>query len=558
MGCKKDVACVNEEIRLQGVPISGGIAIGSIHLFHHNEEWVVPEYEIALVSIEAEIERYRQALFKSKKDLKELQELFHEEGGSEGASIIESQIQMLEDPLLTNEIEERIKSLRKNGESVFKAFVNEYMRFFEGESDPEIHQRLLDVKDVASRVLKHLYPKWMEHEDTMGLQSIICSYELVPSYTAEATLGEVQAFVTEIGGSTSHTALIAKAKAIPYVSNIKIDVIKENGGSVVIVDGNYGSVIINPSRATINMYQSKQRGQSVRFDVIKDEESEVRTADGVLVDVQANVESLSDLDFLKRAKIKKIGLVRSEFLYKQRELETVHENEQYQLYKKFVQLAGSMEIVFRVFDIGSDKKLLSTKNYEPNPALGERSIRFLLKHRKFFSTQIRAILRASCFGKVHLLLPLITDISELKETKMHIYEERQKLIHEGFDVPATLSIGCMVEVPAFVIMCDEMVKECDFLSIGTNDLIQYTLAIDRTNPLTSDRYGEAHPSILRMIEHVVKVGHHANIPVSICGEIASNPLHTKQLLQLGVRALSCAPRYIASIKKTIRSITLGN
>ncbi len=549
------MSLVSEEIRLQGVPISGGIAIGVIQVFHQNEEWVVPEYFLSQSEIESEINRYKAALLKSSKSLKELQELFHEEGGGDGASIIGAQIQMLEDPFFREEMETRIRQTKKNSESVFKAFMKEYIAFFD-ESDPEIHQRLLDVKDVAARVLKALYPECEEHDEKSLTQCIICSYELVPSYTAEATLGEVQAFITEIGGSTSHAALIAKAKAIPYVSNIKMEILKESGGSTVIVDGSSGNVIINPCKTTINMYQRKQRGQSVRFDVMKEEESEVRTLDGVVIDVQANVENLADLDLLKRAKIKKIGLVRSEFLYRRKELETVTENEQFQLYKKLVQLAGNMEIVFRVFDIGSDKKLLSGHSHEPNPALGERSIRFLLKHRKFFSTQIRAILRASVFGKVHLMLPLISDIEELIEAKRHIYEELQKLKHEKINVPDVLSIGCMVEVPAFVIMCDHLIKECDFLSIGTNDLIQYTLAVDRSNPHTSDRYGEAHPSVLRMIEHVVKVGNNANIPVSICGEIASNPIHTKTLLQLGIRALSCAPRYIPAIKRAIRTISL--
>ena len=547
---------VCEEIRMQGVPISGGIAIGEIQVFHHNEEWIVPEYEITVDEIADEITRYRKALLASKKDLLELQALFHDEGGNEGVTIIGAQIQMLEDPLLTGEIEERIKSSRKNSETLFKSFITEYIHFFDEECDPEVHQRLLDVKDVAARVLKHLYPEWTEFDETKLPQSIICTYELVPSYTAEATLGEVQAFITEIGGSTSHAALIAKAKAIPYVSNIKIDLLKESGGTTVIVDGDTGDVIINPSKATTNMYRSKQRGQSVRFDVMKEGDSEVRTLDGTLIDVQANLENLADLDLLKRAKIKKIGLVRSEFLYLRKELETVSENQQFQLYKKLVQLAGNMEIVFRVFDIGSDKKLLSGSSHEPNPALGERSIRFLLKHKKFFSTQIRAILRASIFGKVHLMLPLITDIEELRDAKVLIYKELLKLQEEGLAVPEILSIGCMVEVPAFVIMCDQMVKECDFLSIGTNDLIQYTLAVDRSNPHTSNLYGEAHPSILRMIKHVVQVGNAANIPVSICGEIASNPLHTKTLLDLGCRALSCAPRYIPAIKRAIRSISL--
>ncbi len=551
------MALVSEEIRLQGVPISGGIAIGIIQVFHQSEEWKVPEYFLSQGEIESEILRYQAALLKSRNSLKELQELFHEEGGGDGASIIGAQIQMLEDPFIADQIVSKIRETKRNSESVFKEFMSGYIAFFD-ENDPEIHQRLLDVKDVAARVLKALYPECEELDEKSLTQSIICSYELVPSYTAEATLGEVQAFITEIGGSTSHAALIAKAKAIPYVSNIKMEVLKESGGATVIVDGSSGNVIINPSKTTINMYQRKQRGQSVRFDVMKEEESEVRTLDGVVIDVQANLENLADLDLLKRAKIKKIGLVRSEFLYKRKEIETVSENEQFQLYKKLAQLAGNMDIVFRVFDIGSDKKLLSGHSHEPNPALGERSIRFLLKHRKFFATQIRAILRASVFGKIHLMLPLISDMEELVEAKQLIYEELQRLKGEGVILPNKLSIGCMVEVPAFVIMCDHLVQECDFLSIGTNDLIQYTLAVDRSNPHTSDRYGEAHPSILRMIQHVVKIGESANIPVSICGEIASNPLQTKTLLKLGIRALSCAPRYIPAIKKMIRSINLSD
>jgi phosphotransferase system enzyme I (PtsI) len=552
------VTSVCGEIRLQGVPISSGIAIGVIQVFHHNEEWIVPEYEILEEHIELEIGRYKLALSKSQQNLVELKDLFQEEGGSEGATIIEAQIQMLNDPLLTIEIEEKIRASRRNAESVFKTFISDYIRFFDDESDPEIHQRLLDVKDVAARLLKHLYPEWTQHDEKSLMQSIVCSYELIPSHTAEATLGEVQAFITEIGGSTSHAALIAKSKAIPYVSNIKIDVLKESGGSMVIVDGNYGSVIINPSKATISMYQTKQRGQSVRFDVMKEDESEVRTLDGTVIDVQANVQDLTDLDLLKRAKIKKIGLVRTEFLFMRKELENVGENEQYQLYKKFLQLSGNMQVVFRLFDIGSDKKMVSGVHQEPNPALGERSIRFLLKHRKFFSTQIRAILKASAFGNLHIMLPLVTDMNELMEAKTYILEEHSKLIREGFDLPERLSIGCMVEVPAFVIMCDELIKETDFLSIGTNDLVQYTLAVDRSNPLTSNRYGEAHPSILRMIEQVVKIGKKAKVPVSICGEIASNSDYTKKLLDLGVRALSCSPRYIPAIKRAIRSIDLQN
>ena len=384
--------------------------------------------------------------------------------------------------------------------------------------------------------------------------SIVCAKELVPSQTAEASPNQVRAFVTEFGGPTSHAALIAKAKGIPYISNIDVNELKQYGDVKTIVDGCQGLVIVNPSEETLKEYTQIRATRLAQFASQEDEFDEIDTTlDNKEIEVQANLEDLHDLHFLKELKTKTIGLVRSEFLYLKSDVESFCEEEQYALYKKLMQLSGNMDVTFRIFDIGSDKRF-SNQSDEPNPALGCRSIRFLINHPKVFSTQIRAALRAALFGKMKLLLPLISDLDELREAKAFIEDVKQQLAQEGVDYCHEIAIGCMVEVPAFVIMCDQLVKECDFLSIGTNDLAQYTFAADRSNPRTCERYSYEHPALVRMIKRVVEEGKRAGVDVSVCGEIASDPTQTELLIGLGVTKLSCAPRFIPAIKQSIKSI----
>jgi phosphotransferase system enzyme I (PtsI) len=548
---------VKEEVRLKGTSVSDGIAIGTLYYLRKNEKFQIPEYPLLEGEISGEIDRYRAAILTSKEELERLKFYLKNEGSLDAVSVIEAHIQMLSDPLLIEEVEKRISLEKRNTESVFLAFIEEYLSFFEGSEDPEMHERLLDVKDLATRILRHLHPNSCGEEKNIPSCSIVIAYELIPSHIAEVSSNHVSAYVTEVGGPTSHAGLIAKSKGIPSVTDIPLEQIELAEGAVAIVDGYEGSIILYPSDATMLFYSEKRNFLKNSVEAGEEIPMNVQTEDGIQIDVQANLENLHDIDALKKYKVQTIGLVRSEFLYLKKELDAFGEEEQFNVYKKLMQLSGNIEVTFRVFDVGSDKKFFKLNHgYEANPALGHRSIRFLLQQRELFSIQIRAILKASIYGKLRLLLPLITDIEELREAKRIIQEEKDRLRKDGYVIAEKILIGCMVEVPAFVMMCDQFVKECDFLSIGTNDLAQYTLVADRGNPRTASRYRQDHPSILRMIKKVAEEGEKGGIPVSICGEMASNPEFTELLISLGIRIFSCPPRFIPLIKKKVQSCRL--
>lgn len=554
------MSSVTAQLELYGVPISEGIAMGSLCCLKTSQNWSIPEYSIKPSEVESEIDRYRVAIAASREELEGLKEHLLREGSKEAVDIIGAQIHMLEDPLITSNIEEKILSSLKNTESVFMAVVDEYFTLFPSRENSEVYQRLLDIKDLLGRIMRHLNHDPQGEDSRIPTRAVVASFELIPSYVAEASPNHILGFISQIGGATSHASLIAKAKGIPYVSNIETSLLEAYEGETIIIDGTNGIVFVNPTVETIDRYKKeKDRAKEQRQEEEKENFSaKVVTKDGIEIQLQANLESLHDIHLLKEYNIHSIGLVRSEFLYLRKEASDFDEERQFQLYKKMMQLAGNIEVTFRFFDLGSDKNFFDAKSYEPNPALGCRSIRFLMNHPEIFSAQIRAILRASAYGKLKLLLPLISDLAELKASKALIEKERQSLEEAGVYLSSEIPIGCMVEVPAFVIMCDELVKECDFLSIGTNDLVQYTLVADRSNPLTCNRYGAMHPSIIRMIQHVLKEAEKEGIPVSICGEIASNPYHTEELVKIGVRSFSCVPRSIPLIRKAIAATQIHN
>lgn len=544
-----------EEVRIWGTPVSTGVAIGTLYVLQEDEECTIPEFSIEAGQVLEEISRYKRALDCSRVELEKLIDCLEEEGASEAVSILASHLTMLDDPLLTQGVEEKIALSLRNTESVFFKEMEDYKKIFLSSDDPEMRSRYQDIKDLFTRVLRHLLPGAALSAADIPSHSIVCASEIVPSQTVQASPNQIRAFVTEFGGPTSHAALIAKAKGLPYISNVDIALLEEFGNRKTIVDGFQGVIVVNPSDESLQEYSEVK---ATRFaHVTNNQENfvqEDKTRDGKVIEVQANLEDLHDLHLLKELKTKTIGLIRSEFLYLKKDVEHFCEEEQFELYKKLMQLSGNMDVTFRIFDIGSDKKVLKEKAYEPNPALGCRSIRFLMNHPKIFSTQIRSILRAANYGKVKLLLPLISDIDELREVKSFIEDIKQELDSEGVDFCRDIKIGCMVEVPAFVIMCDILAKECDFLSIGTNDLAQYTFAADRSNPQTCERYSYDHPALVRMIKKVVNEGKIAGIDVSVCGEIASDPYYTELLIGLGVTKLSCAPRFIPMIKEAIAQI----
>jgi len=545
-----------KEIHLKGAPVSEGIAIGRPYFLRPLEE-DIPDFEISSHEVDAEVARYRQAIFSSKEDLTRIRSDLALEGSDDAVSAIESHIQMLDDPLITTNVEGKIRDNLRNTESVFRSTIFDYETRFQERSDSFFHERLVDVKDVSKRILGHLRDKQDAQLCDVPAKSIVLAYEVVPSIAAAAHAAQVGAFIARDGGGNSHAALIARSKGIPYVADIDIDQIEEMRAEIIIVDGYKGIVILDPTDKTLADYQEMQTSAATRYQFLLDQDHlPAKTEDGQNVKVFINVGNPHDMDAYPY-KHCGVGLFRTEYLFFQTKEFYPTEAYQENAYRRLIDKMGKRPVVIRVFDLGGDKSpsLILGKKTEPNPALGNRGIRFLLKDPKLFKGQLRAIFRASVGANVRLLIPLISDISELFRAKEIIYEVRDELRKENPEIP-DLPIGCMIEVPSAVMLCDAIAENCDFLSIGTNDLVQYTLGVDRANPAMSDLFYPGHPSVLRMIKMVCVEAKKHKTPLSICGEIASNTLFTPLLLGLGLKEFSLSPRYIPHVKQAIRECNL--
>lgn len=548
----------HKEILIKGFPVSEGIAIG-IPFFLQPIKKEIPEFPITLKEVDDEIARYRSALFSSRQDLTQLRTHLAEEASDDAATIIDTHIQMLEDPLMTVHMEEKIRQTLQNPEAVFQSVITDYEKRFSQTTDAFFQERwLVDVMDLANRVLGHLCPCKGTSLINVPFNSVVFAKELTPSHTASAQTVRVSAFVTQSGGGNSHAALIARSKGIPYVACIDVDVLQNIPSKCVIVDGQAGDVIFNPNRLTLEKYKQRKTCMKATFQLLQKEmQYDAETIDGCNIQVFANIGNIEDLENINQYGIDGIGLFRTEYLFFQHRQLISSEEEQYRAYAELIRTVGKAPIIIRVFDVGGDKNPdLFSEEREPNPVLGCRGIRFLLRHQEIFKTQLRALLRAAVHGDVRILLPLISDISELESSRALIAELEHTLRSEGIDFKANIPLGCMIEVPSAVLICDALAKRSDFLSIGTNDLVQYTLGIDRSNPAMSDFCYPAHPSVLRMIKMVNTEAKRHGKTVSICGEIASNPLFVPLLLGLGFDRLSCSPRHIPKVKRAIRQTSL--
>lgn len=551
-----------EEIILRGIPISKGIGIG-LPVFFASVEDDVPEIAIPKMEIDSEIDRYRRALEMSRQDVETLRKLSQSEGPPEIVSILGTHLEMLKDPLLTSVIEERIREMQRNTESIFHRLIEEYKTRFSTLKDHYFQERVRDIIDVSRRILGHLRPLPLVKIGEVPHNSIILTHELVPSETVEAKATLVSAFVTAVGGLTSHAAIIARAKGIPYVANVDIKKLKKTEVHSLIVDGSQGLVILNPSRQTLKKYQELQRTHQLNYKMLKSSSHlKGETIDGYEVRIFANLENPKEIDQIIKAGASGIGLFRSEYLFfTQKALPS--EEEQFATYKRMVKALKGRPLVIRVFDIGGDKKIDLPPNHpdakyfhrlgnEPNPALGCRAIRFLLRFPEILEAQLRAIIRASYFGEVHILIPMVSDITEVRIVRQKVEEIQMELKKKGIKFAKEIPIGCMVEVPSTAIMSDAIAEEVDFVSIGTNDLVQFVLAADRSNAHTADLYFSTHPSVLRFIRMVVASANQARKPVILCGECAADPAMIPLLIGLGLREFSVAARHIPLVKHTIR------
>lgn len=544
------------ECIIHGTPISSGIAVGKLFIFA-NPDCQIEQIAISEKDVEGEIARYRKAVSLASAEIKKIRSNLKKQGVEEGVAILEAHLQLLRDPGLSVDIEGKIRISKRNAEFVFHSFIEQFQSHFLAVEDPYLRERETDIIDIGQRILGHLLNLNRVDLSSLPLHSIVFADELTPSMVAEASPSKVAAFVTTTGSATSHAAIVARAKGIGLISSVSYEEVRPYIGKVIAFDGKQGELVLSPSESLIKDFRKKMR-QAQREDTTLQKVNLLvaETRDGERIKLSANIDVDSELDLLYNYGGEGIGLYRSEFAFLHHQ-ELPSEEEQYAAYRKIIEKLNGLPIVIRTFDIGGDKAIESTHFVkEAHPFLGFRAIRFLLKEKDLFRAQLRAILRAAVGADVSILFPMVSSLSELREAKALVEETKKELRRKKVPFGKSIKIGCMIEVPSAAIIADLLAAECDFLSIGTNDLVQYALAVDRSDHSLSDYYTPSHPGVLRLIKMTVAAAESQGVPLSVCGEVAADPKFVPLLLGLGVRELSVATRFLPIIKQEIRSISI--
>jgi len=543
-----------EYIRLKGLGVSPGIAIGEVLLsdkpfFSEIKERISP------FQVKKEIQRFKNALEKTEKQLLDIKNKIKRKVGEEYSFIFEAHLLILKDESLIKEIEEIIKREKVKTEWALFIVNNKYEKIFQSIDDAYFKQRFGDIKDVLTRINKNLKEKDKPAKLKVEKKILVC-HELAPSDAATIlSRGNILGIALDMGGQTSHTAILARSLNIPAVVGLRNIINHVKDGDKMILDGTTGEVIINPPIAVIKEFLSKkQRYEDYQKELTKIRFLESITLDGFSFSLQGNIELPEEVELAFSYGGEGIGLFRSEYLYLHYP-DPPTEEKHYFAYYKVAKKAYPYPVVIRTVDIGGEKELPHLEiEKEPNPALGLRAIRLFLKRKDLFKVQLKAILRASTLKNVKILVPMITQLEEIKEFKTLLEEVKKEFKAQKKDFDPEIPVGIMIEVPAAANIADILVKEVDFLSIGTNDLIQYYLAVDRTNEFVSYLYQPFHPSILRVLRYVIDVCNKEGKEVTVCGEMAADPLSALVLLGLGLKNFSMNPVFIPKVKKALREV----
>ena len=542
---------------LQGIAASDGIAIAKVYTLTEPDLTVT---KVTVEDSEKEVSRLDDALAASIKDVELIKETALKNLGEEEAQVFDAHLMVLSDPELIGQVKDSITSNKVNAESALKEVTDMFISIFAGmEDNPYMQERAADIRDVSKRVLAHLLGVKIPSPATIKDEVIIVAADLTPSDTAQLNRQYVKAFVTDIGGRTSHSAIMARSLEIPAIVGTKEVTSIAKDGDIIIVDGLSGDVFLNPSEEVVAEYRAKAEAfaaQQAEWEKLKD--SKTYTKDGHQVELAANIGTPKDLEGVVNNGAEGVGLYRTEFLYMDSH-EMPTEEDQFEAYKAVLEGMNGKPVVVRTMDIGGDKELpYLPLPHEMNPFLGYRAIRISLHEPEMFRTQLRALLRASVYGKLRIMFPMIATLNDFRGAKALLEEEKAKLIAEGVAVSDDIQVGIMIEIPAAAVLAHQFAKEVDFFSIGTNDLIQYTMAADRMNERVSYLYQPYNPSILTLIKHVIDSAHKEGKWAGMCGEMAGDQTAVPLLVGLGLDEFSMSASSVLKTRSLISKLTLSD
>jgi phosphotransferase system enzyme I (PtsI) len=542
---------------LHGLPVSRGIAIGHAHLVSH-EALEVTHYVLPKHLVHEEIARLDEALLTTRNELTALRDFRPQQAAAEFDAFLDLHLMILDDVHISAAAREMITREHCNAEWALKTQMEELVAQFEAFEDAYLRERKTDVVQVVERILKTMSgqpghaPPSVQHD----LNLILVAHDVSPADLIQLKPHQFSAILTDLGGATSHTAIVARGLNTPCVVGLHHarELIKDN--DMLIVDGEHGVVLVNPDKQLLAEYKLRQSQLDLERQKLKRlKTAHANTLDGTHIELHANIEMPHDLVDVKENGATGIGLFRSEFLFLNRD-NLPDEEEQFEAYRAVVEGMDGLPVTIRTFDLGADKQIKGAVRVASNPALGLRAIRLCLAEPQLFRTQLRALLRASAYGNLKILVPMLSGVSEINQTMQFISQAKQDLAAEGIAFNPNVAIGGMIEIPAAALALNVFMKKLDFLSIGTNDLIQYTLAIDRTDEEVAHLYDPLHPAVLYLLAHVIGSANKANIPVSVCGEMAGELAYTRLLLGLGLRQFSMNPAQLLATKQRVLTTSL--
>ena len=545
------------EIILEGIAASAGVAHGTA-LLYLQKELDVPSYDLSPDAIDAENERFDQAILKTREEITHVRNKVAASLGEGEARIFDAHLMVLEDSALLEEVNSELRATNKNIESCYNKIAQRYISFFSSMEDDYLKERVTDIQDVSRRLLQNLIGMKQSTLGELAAHSIIVSEDITPSDTADIDPAKLLGFITDVGGQTSHSVIMARSMRIPAGVGLHDATQKIQTGDPILVDGYDGVVVINPSENRLFKYGklvSERRKLDEIYHSVITEQSQ--TKDGSAIDLMSNIEGAYEMDQVVAMCSNGVGLFRTEGIFL-RHHGYPPESVQYAEYIAVAKAAGDTPVIIRTLDLGGDKTLNGSHMKEDNSFMGFRAIRFCLENQDIFKTQLRAILRASTLGNVKLMYPMISGVIELQRANQVLNEVKAELRSEQVAFNEAIEIGAMVEIPSAAVTIDLLATEVDFFSIGTNDLIQYLMAVDRLNDRVAHLYEPTHPAVLRTLKSIIDESNRLGKPVSVCGEIAGDPIYVSLLLGMGATSLSLTSSMLPEVKYFIRNIRIDD